>query len=666
MSGALSTDKFGAVMAILRNIIQFWSHGNSTPEFHRAQHAILVRQIPLMYTILVVNIATLSIMHFGKAPDYLTIFIPSVISLICVLRTVQVTRARYHVPLDDTIRRNLGVTIALAALLGAVICTWSLVLFTYGDAYTKGQVTFFNGITIVAIITCLMPLRQLPLIMFGVVVVPTGLFLMHQNEGAFHAIAINMILVIAAMAVVLRRAHTDFRRGVEKQSELDRQRQELQSLHDTVSLLANEDSLTGLPNRRSFFERLDQLIDSDGGGRKSFAVGLIDLDGFKPVNDVLGHGAGDKLLREVGRRLKSGIPDNGMIARLGGDEFAIILPDAGGDEDILALGRSLLARLKPRFNLDEGSTTISATCGIARYPDAGSTGAELFERADFALYYSKEHDRGAATLFSDSHRTAIMEAATLGQRLRDADFDTALHLEYQPIVDARTGDTQGLEALARWTDPVLGCVPPDVFIRAAEQTGCIGRVTLALFRKALKTAATWPENLYLSFNLSAHDLCSAETMAAIVREIGDAGFPIRRLVFEITESAIMQDFARAVGALNELRSAGAAIALDDFGTGYSSLSYVHRLPIDRIKVDRSFVLDIEKEQTARNILKTISDLCRNLRLQCIIEGVETHSQLAILTQNGNTAYQGFLFARPMTEDRIAAYLNAETNRRQVG
>lgn len=652
-------------MSMRRTFIEFWGNGNSTAEFYRAQYATLTRQIPLMYTILLVNVVTLSYIHLGKAPDYLTVAIPVILSVICIFRALRMVRDRHHMPATAMIRKKLWLTLVMAIVLGAAFTAWSLAMFTYGDAYSKGQVTFFNGITIIAIITCLMPLRQIPPIMIGVVVLPTGLFLLAQDETAFHAIAINMMLVTGAMAVVLRRAHTDFRERVEKQLELDIQRRQLQALNHTVSLLAHEDSLTGLQNRRSFLERLDQMID-EGGATRRFAIGVIDLDGFKPVNDVLGHGAGDKLLCEVGRRLNSAMPDQAMIARLGGDEFAFILSGSGSDEDILETCGSILASLKPAFWLDGGSMRISASCGVARYPEAGRTGAELFERADFALYHSKGHDRGAATIFSDHHETAIKQAATISQRLASADLDKVLQMAFQPIVDARTGTTLGLEALARWYDPVLGLVPPDVFIRTAEQTGIIGRVTIALFRKALKQASSWPGDLYLSFNLSAQDLCSTETMAAIFAEIERTGFPIRRLVFEITESAIMQDFDRACLALNQLRAAGAAIALDDFGTGYSSLSYVRRLPIDRIKIDRSFILDIEMEQAGRDILKTIFDLCRNLRLQCIVEGVETHSQLAILTAIGGTTYQGYLFAKPMSGPHVADYLSVEAERRQVG
>ncbi|PWV99211.1 diguanylate cyclase/phosphodiesterase [Hoeflea marina] len=653
-------------MSIRRIFTAAWSAGHSTPDFHHAQYGALTRQIPMMYAILLVNMATLAYIHLGAAPDYLTIAVPTVLGLVCVYRAAGKYRGRHQMPAVETIRRNNRDTMIMAVVLGAAITAWSLTLFGYGDAYSKGQVTFFNGITIIAIITCLMPLRQIPPLMISVVVVPTCLFLLLQDETAFRAIAVNMILVIGALSVVLRRAHTDFSARVEKQLELDIQRQQLQSLNDRVSLLAAEDSLTGLPNRRSFFDGLARLIDGDGIKGSPFAVGIIDLDGFKPVNDMLGHGAGDKLLHAVGRRLATAMPYGASIFRLGGDEFAIILPCPGSDDDILEASGAILATLAPTFALDEGKIRISATCGVARFPDAGQTAADLFERADFALYHAKAHERGGTTIFSSNHETAIKQAATVSQRLRDADLDAVLSMEYQPIVDARTGTTLGLEALARWNDPVLGRVPPDVFIRTAEQAGVIGRVTLALFRKALRAASTWPDDIYLSFNLSAQDVCSGDTMAAIFEEIERTGFPITRLVFEVTESAIMQDFGRACTALNELRTAGAAIALDDFGTGYSSLSYVRKLPIDRIKIDRSFILDIEKEQAGRDILKTIFDLCRNLRLQCIVEGVETHSQLAILASIGGTTYQGYLFSRPMAVSRVAEFLSVRSEQLQAG
>jgi diguanylate cyclase (GGDEF)-like protein len=651
-------------MPIWHSIRRYFDNGGFSPEVLRAQYAVIARQAPLMYSVLVINLAALAITHVNKAPALLALGIPAVICFVAILRAFRLSLAKTR-DLDDVeIARRLRTTVAAGLTLGIVLTAWSMALFAYGDAHTRGQVVFFAGVAIITVASAMMPLRQVPAGIYATAVIPLGVFLVLQDDPVYRAIAITMTLSTAAMVVLLRRAQDDFRSRIDKQSELDAQRQKLQALNETVTMLANEDNLTGLPNRRFFFDRLDHLIARYETTAGFFAIGLVDLDGFKPVNDVLGHGAGDKLLREVGHRLRAGLPENAMIARLGGDEFGIILENPGSDDDIRAICRAMLTRLEPAFILDEGTAGISATCGVARYPDAGRSGAELFERADFALYYSKDHHRGDATIFSTLHETAIKKAAKLSQRLREADLETALHLEFQPIVDGKSGETVGMEALARWSDPVLGRVPPDVFIRTAEQNGLIGRITTTLFSKALRTAGSWPGELYLSFNLSAHDLTSMEVMSTIFETIRLSKFPPRRIVFEITESAVMQDFSKAITALEALRTAGCAVALDDFGTGYSSLSYVRRLPIDRIKIDRSFLLDLDKEPAARDIMKTIADLCRNLHLQCIVEGVETNSQLQYLMAIGCSGYQGYLFARPMTANVLRDWLRERGEMRE--
>jgi predicted signal transduction protein with EAL and GGDEF domain len=293
---------------------------------------------------------------------------------------------------------------------------------------------------------------------------------------------------------------------------------------------------------------------------------------------------------------------------------------------------------------------------VARFDNTGISGLELFERADFSLYYAKQKNRGTIAIYSKEHETAIKRSATITQMLREADLDAELTLSFQPIMSGLGARPSGFEALARWNSPVLGAVAPDVFIRAAEQCGIVSRITLVLFRKALAMACTWPDDVYLSFNLSAQDICSPSTITDMRQALIASGFPPERLVLEITESAVMQDFDRALFALDSFREFGATIALDDFGSGYSSLGYVKRLPIERIKVDRAFVMDIEKDKTARDIMKTIADLCRNLGLDCIVEGVETEAQYDLLAAAGCTGYQGYLFARPMRPDEVLRHI----------
>ncbi|MBA4784543.1 MAG: EAL domain-containing protein [Rhizobiales bacterium] len=652
-------------MQISRWVAKVFGDGSDLPEFRRAQYSELSRQVPLMYAIIIINMVMLALTYVGKAPAILSIWLPAVLVAVCLVRALRMAYGRHHVPSDEAMGRALRTVVVLACVLGFAVSTWSLALFSYGDVFTQGQNIFFTAITIITVMTCLRPLHQVAPALFILVIVPTAVFLALQDNNVFPAVAINMVLAIGGMILVMQRSHSDFRDRIYKQIELDSQRTQLESLNGAISLLANQDSLTGLANRRSFLNALDQRIaDFKGDGKTAgFAVGILDLDGFKPVNDVFGHVVGDRLLQEVARRLPASLPPETLVARLGGDEFALILPPAGVEE-LQEICRRALAALAHPFTFPEGSVTISATCGIACFPCAAETGCELFEKADFALCYSKQHDRGNVTVFSELHEAGIKKAAAVAQRLRSVVVEQAFHLEYQPIVD-RNGMPLGFEALARWRDPVLGDVRPDVFIRVAEQAGLIGKITVPLFRSALRAARSWPDDLRLSFNLSAFDVCSETTMTAILAEIDAANFPPQRLMFEITESAIMQDFSRAVDALSLLRSKGAMVALDDFGTGYSSLSYMRRLPIDRIKVDRSFILDLENEATARDIVRAISSMCQSLGLECIVEGVETHAQLHFLATSGCTGYQGYFFSRPMPQAAIAGYLGEQEQLRKT-
>jgi diguanylate cyclase (GGDEF)-like protein len=652
-------------MQIARWVAKVFGDQSDLPEFRRAQYRELSRQVPLMYAIIIVNMAMLALTYVGKAPAILSIWLPAIFVAICLVRAIRMAYGRHHVPSDEAMGRALRTVVVLACVLGFTVSTWSLVLFSYGDVFTQGQNVFFTAITIITVMTCLRPLHQVAPALFILVILPTAIFLSLQHNNVFLAVAINMLLAIGGMILVMQRSHADFRDRIYKQIELDSQRTQLESLNEAISLLANQDSLTGLANRRCFLNALDQRIaDYHSQGKAAeFAVGILDLDGFKPVNDVFGHFVGDQLLQEVAKRLPASLPPETLVARLGGDEFALILPPAGVEELQEICSRAMAALAHP-FTFLGGSVTISATCGIACFPSAAETGCELFKKADFALCYSKQHDRGSVTVFSDLHEAGIKKAAAVAQRLRSVVVEQVFHLEYQPIVD-RNGVPLGFEALARWRDPVLGEVRPDVFIRVAEQAGLIGKITVPLFRSALRAARSWPNDLRLSFNLSAFDVCSETTMNAILAEIDAAGFPPQRLMFEITESAIMQDFSRAVDALNLLRSKGATVALDDFGTGYSSLSYMRRLPIDRIKVDRSFILDLENEATAQDIVRAISSMCQSLGLECIVEGVETHAQLQFLATSGCTGYQGYLFSRPMPQVAIASYLGEQEQLRKT-
>ena len=469
-----------------------------------------------------------------------------------------------------------------------------------------------------------------------------------------------MLLVTAGMVLATLRNHETFNALIVSKRELTKRQQETQHLSDENLRLANLDTLTSLPNRRRFFAELDDVLVRSARNGTRFAVALLDLDRFKGVNDVHGHAAGDRLLTQIGLRLKRLTGGHLFIARLGGDEFGAILSDCQLDADIADFTAGVWRALEGPCVVGDRLASIACSIGVAIYPEAGSTGEELFERADYALYHGKQTNKGGVVIFSDEHETNIRQAARLEQAFRLADYETEMRVMFQPIIDVMAGRVIAFEALARWQSPELGAVGPDIFVPVAERTQLIDELTAVLLKKALDTARNWPSQISLCFNLSAQNLGSPETMATVRRIVKASGVPAARIEFEVTETALLQDFDQAAAAINRLHELGVRIALDDFGTGFSSLGYVHRLHLDKIKVDKSFVSDVVNGRTAPAIIKTIVALCRNLQLDCVVEGVETEAQLRAVVMLGCTHVQGYFMSRPVEEAAVTRLVEKVT------
>jgi diguanylate cyclase (GGDEF)-like protein len=509
---------------------------------------------------------------------------------------------------------------------------------------------------------CLIHLRVPALLLIAIVTTSLSVFLVFTGRPVFIAIAVDMTLVSIALAVVIQLYCRTFADAVHAQRELQASQQNTQRLSDDNYRLANLDSLTGLPNRRSFFSLLRALAEhalATGGG---FNVGLIDLDGFKQVNDIYGHTCGDLVLKEVGTRLLSIGETSVNFARLGGDEFGVLVRDRLSNDELLELGQRICDALSQPYRVADKVADLSGTIGWAAFPEAGATVAQVFERADAALYVGKENRRGRPVIFSTEHETQMRRLSLVTQELRHADLETELFLEFQPIYCLLTRRPIGLEALGRWHNARLGMVRPEEFIRIAERTDVILSITDVLLRQALAEVAHWPSELYLSFNLSAVDISTSARARRLIDSVAASGVVPHRVMFEITETALTRDFEQAHHAITMLKEAGCRVSLDDFGTGYSSLSYVHRLPFDAIKIDRSFVTDVDTNSASKKIVKSVIDLCRNLRLECVVEGLETPSQAAVVKALGARAVQGYLFSLPMRASAVDTYLLTEVAR----
>ncbi|MDR3493624.1 MAG: EAL domain-containing protein [Ancalomicrobiaceae bacterium] len=407
------------------------------------------------------------------------------------------------------------------------------------------------------------------------------------------------------------------------------------------------DPLTGLPNRRAFVEMLAAVY----GRNERQAVLMMDLKNFKTVNDVFGRPEGDALLQRISALLSEAVGTAGFLARLGGDEFAVVIErDASIDRATLIATR-IVEQMRRQIVVNRPAHHIGIGIGIALSSD-GATGAEdLVRRADVALCRAKSSGYWAYTFYEATMDADLLERSELERCLRLAIDMEAIQPHYQPIVDLTTAAIVGYEALARWTHPTLGAVPPSRFIPLAEELGLMRELTDQLLRRACADACNWPERVYLSFNISPIQLRDRGLGLSVMAALADAGLPPRRLELEITEGALVQDFALARKVLSELRLCGIRVALDDFGTGYSSLQHLQELQIDRIKIDRSFVAKIADDERIAVIVAAILQLATGLDLAVTAEGVETPDEAERLVALGCRFGQGYLFGKAMPPNR---------------
>lgn len=630
---------------------------SGNPALTVAQFEAFSKQVPLLYFILATNMISLSWTHQGAAPDYLVVYLPAVLTTLFALRSLIWLRGRKRERTPEQAYRQLRATNILSFPI-AVFCTaWSVSLLPYGDPYQKAHVAFFMAITVIGCIFCLMHLRSAALIVTVTVNLPFLVVMLLSGEPTFIATGVNVILVTMAMIMILVSHYRDFRQLHEsrnvlmlQQQALQEQNKAMQALSDENLRLANLDSLTLLANRRSFFHMLETAFSRASSSNGRLAVGVIDLDGFKPVNDLYGHSAGDKVLIEISNRLSTITDKRLSVYRLGGDEFGLLLQGDVAEGDAMALGEKVCELIAERINIGSGMVQVTGSVGFALYPDVGETGQEIYELADYALYTAKRRHRAGTVIFNAVQANELNRQKIVEEALVAADLDKELSLVYQPITCVDRRICIGFEALARWQSPRIGQVSPAEFIPVAEHNGRITLMTRMLLKRALKTAALWPDNVYLSFNLSPHDLTSPENTLKIVSIVLKSNFDPRRINFEITETAVMHDFEQASASIQMLRELGAGISLDDFGTGYSSLNHVHKLPLTKIKIDGSFVRNIHNRKTSFNIVKSVLALCYEMELEAIVEGVETEEELRILENLGVRAVQGYYFGKPMTAE----------------
>ena len=433
---------------------------------------------------------------------------------------------------------------------------------------------------------------------------------------------------------------------------------------EELKYVAYHDMLTGLPNRKSFYMCIDDLLhhSSRRNSDRAWALMFLDLDKFKQVNDALGHDTGDQLLKSVAGRLKGCLRETDHLFRLGGDEFTIILTNLGRDIDVARVARKILKSITRPFFISSQEIFTSTSIGISVFPNDGWDVEGLVKNADMAMYAAKENGGSGYRFFTEEMNRKALHRMKMESSLRKALNRKEMMLYYQPLVN-EANRIVGMEALLRWHHPEMGLILPNDFIRITEETGII----VPLGRWVLETACTqnkrWLDmgfgDLFVAVNISARQLQEPDFVAMVLEIVAQSGLPPNLLKLEVTESSVIRNPEVCIAKMKALRDKGISFSIDDFGTGYSSLSYLKRFPIDTLKIDRSFVSDAMNNKGDREIIKTIIDMARNLNIDAVAEGVETQEQMDFLSSYGCNSMQGFLFAHPVPVEKFKDLLEKQ-------
>lgn len=638
--------------AMLRNLARrFLEAGEIHTVAGRAlveeRYAALRRQIPIIYVLVVVNMFGLQVAASGRVE--LGINVPSAIAICALLRIGQWLRSSEQVNHAVMLRR-MRQTIWVAFAICAFVFLWCYDLLLGEDGTAGMAVILFGVMTAIGAAYGLSPLPAAARIPLLVLALPLAALSLLSADLHFLGAALSISVVALLLLRLLTVNNSHFRAVVESRSIIAHQQELAESARQEAIVAATTDFLTGLPNRRAFVAAVDAAI-GDNSQSSRFAVGILDLDRFKVVNDTYGHATGDEFLTIVAKRLIAAAGKKAVVARLGGDEFGLLIPRVSRVSEAECIAGKILAAVNRHATVQGRRFAISVCCGIAlACRTKERTPSRLLADADLALYEAKDRAGGGVAVFE-----AWMEAP----RRRRAQIETALQLPgvhervslvFQPIIDLNTGAVIANEALARWTDDELGAVSPSEFVPIAEQLNVIGDLTLHLMAKAFVEAATWPEPIRLSFNLSAVQLCAADSASVLLEAMDRANLPTHRLQVEVTETALMRDFDRCNRNLAQLRDAGVTIVLDDFGAGYASIGYLKQIRFDQIKLDGGLLTAALDSSDGERLLRAVIGLCDALGVGTVAEHVESEEQLRLLVSLGCRAGQGFWLQRPMSAD----------------
>lgn len=616
------------------------------------QYAALRRQIPLMYALMFINVLFLGVESFRDVPFGMSFGVPITLTIVIIGRALLWVRRRAFVPQPRQIRRYLHGTVITATVLSIVFGTWGSMLFTEDDPIRSVSISLYVFVGAISCCFCLqaLPLAGYMVLLFGVMPVTIRLFV--ASEWALFSVGANFLIVALLILRTLTTSHAGFKQMIQSRADMAVEQERAQTAESAAQKLAYEDPLTGLGNRRALGEHLDLILERPGSGTHLYLL-ILDLDLFKGVNDAYGHGAGDGLLQAVAARLRTLVGPAGHAYRLGGDEFAVTLAVEADDPGVAnRLADRLVHEMATPFQVDRFSHYISASIGVSCFPTDASSREGLMQHADIAMYDAKALGRSMHRFFDPSMGAALAHRAEMERAIR-AEFGTdAFRPHYQPIVDLASGRTVGFEMLARWHRADGSTVEPGCFIPIMEECGLIGDLMLQLLDQACRDAGEWPADLTVAINVSPVQFRDRGLAEKILAVLTQRRFSARRICLEVTENALISDPAAAQRIIEALKLQGVSLALDDFGTGFSSIHHLRMLPFDKLKVDRSFVVNIDTDPDVRGMFSAIAQLAQSLHLSVVAEGVESASVRDTLHELGCDEAQGYLLGAPLSTSEV--------------
>lgn len=623
------------------------------------QHRIIAQCLPWLY-ILIIGEQLLfgpMVMKDDSSVFLLVFFV--LLSIFCILRAVYWKAGRKKFSKFSLKRKKLD--LISVSVMSIVITLFFSVLAARWYLETREAVQLYVSFSVLVLsVVGAFALYVLPVASFSIIIC-SSVPVLYALVTTGNPYLISLASVGAATTIfagyLLTFQFKNFAELVLSRHYLQEEKRASQRVAKSVERLAFYDALTDLPNRRKFVTILAECQEATEKGAPGFAVGVIDITGFKAIDDAYGRVAGDVLLRQVASRLK-GISEKygkaaGAVARLGDDEFVLIAPGVENVIQAEEFGRLLSAELQQNFELSDTQVHLSFTCGFALFPYSDSDSNRLIARADLARRGIVGQGRDVVGVFSIELELGVLRNTKVKQALREALDKQEIEPWFQPIVRIEDGDIVGFESLARWYDPKLGHVSPTEFVEIAEQSQLIEKLSLDLFRKSLDVAKCWSADTKLFYNLSAKLLGRQKSIEKMLTILEQSGFPPWRLEIELTETAVMDDLELAKLQMQKFKDAGVGIALDDFGSGYSSLGQIRDLPLDKVKIDKSFTDQICTDVKIRHIVQALIQLCRQIDIICVVEGVEDLEQLGLLSDMGCELGQGYLFSKPIPASKTS-------------